>query len=192
MTLRNDVPVEDDLDSFGPLNPDPEMLAEFLTAQEFKSLQLRCRASGYPPPTIEWYKDGHLVTHNEPGVSVSPNGEVLTIQRVNRIHAGEFTCLARSIVGNVSKSYVLNVRGRHKEKKILILCTRFGQIIIICYEEMLYISHYLSLFSSKMFCLSQMRRSSCTMPFPLCDSRLSIQLPIAKQECWLIQVICAY
>ncbi|XP_072176576.1 hemicentin-1-like [Diadema setosum] len=72
--------------------------------------QLSCRADGSPRPTIQWFKDGRLVTHNEPGVSVSANGQELTIQRVNRIHAGVFSCVASSIVGNITKSYTLNIR----------------------------------------------------------------------------------
>lgn len=88
-----------------PVNP------MMMSINEDDSTQLGCHASGYPPPTIRWYKDGRLVTHNEPGVAVSNSGEVLRINRVNRIHAGQFTCVASSIVGNISKSYVLNVRG---------------------------------------------------------------------------------
>ena len=50
VTLRDDVPVEDTLDSFGPLDPDPDALAEFLTAQEFKSLLTRVQAElGFEP-----------------------------------------------------------------------------------------------------------------------------------------------
>ncbi|XP_030853395.1 hemicentin-1 isoform X1 [Strongylocentrotus purpuratus] len=89
-----------------PVNP------MMMSINEDDSTQLGCHASGYPPPTIRWYKDGRLVTHNEPGVAVSNSGEVLRINRVNRIHAGQFTCVASSIVGNISKSYVLNVRVR--------------------------------------------------------------------------------
>ena len=50
VTLRDDVPVEDALDSFGPLDPDPDTLSEFLTAQEFKSLLTRVQAElGFEP-----------------------------------------------------------------------------------------------------------------------------------------------
>ena len=49
VTLRDDVPVEDALDSFGPLDPDPDTLSEFL-AQEFKSLLTRVQAElGFEP-----------------------------------------------------------------------------------------------------------------------------------------------
>ena len=50
VTLRDDVPVEDALDAFGPLAPDAETLAAFLGAQDFKSLLARVQAElGFTP-----------------------------------------------------------------------------------------------------------------------------------------------
>nr|XP_054769474.1 hemicentin-1-like [Lytechinus pictus] len=104
-----------------PNFPDGSPLGPTLMSiNEKDSTQLSCHASGDPPPTIRWYKDGRLVTHNEPGVAVLSSGEVLRINRVNRIHAGEFTCVASSVVGNISKSYVLNVRGKLEQQVLRI------------------------------------------------------------------------
>ncbi|XP_022085366.1 hemicentin-1-like isoform X2 [Acanthaster planci] len=87
----------------GPIDPIS------VTVTQDKSIDLPCHASGNPQPTITWYKQGEPVTHNTPGVRVSRDGTVLSISRANVIHAGLFTCLATSSIGNATKVFAIMV-----------------------------------------------------------------------------------
>ncbi|XP_071802833.1 hemicentin-1-like isoform X2 [Asterias amurensis] len=80
-----------------------------ITLTQEDTIDLPCHASGNPQPTIRWFKDGQLVTHNTPGVSVRSRGTVLSISRASVIHAGQFTCLATSDIGNATKVFVISV-----------------------------------------------------------------------------------
>ena len=83
-----------------------------ITLTQEDTIDLPCHASGNPQPTIRWFKDGQLVTHNTPGVSVRSRGTILSISRASVIHAGQFTCLATSDIGNATKVFVISVNGK--------------------------------------------------------------------------------
>jgi len=65
VTLRDDVPVEDALDSFGPLNPDADTLVPFLQEQGFKSLLARVQAE------LGWEADESAT--ETPGTPTTPD-----------------------------------------------------------------------------------------------------------------------
>jgi DNA polymerase-1 len=79
VTLRDDVPVEDDLESFGPLDPDPDTLAAFLNAQDFKSLLTRVQAElGFEPDEAAQVTPGTVVTApDEPKYELVQDTEAL-------------------------------------------------------------------------------------------------------------------
>ncbi|XP_056666676.1 papilin isoform X2 [Monodelphis domestica] len=54
-------------------------------------VQLPCRTSGYPPPVIEWQKDGQPLS--SPRHQQQPDGSLL-ISRVSREDGGFYTCIA--------------------------------------------------------------------------------------------------
>ncbi|XP_038063967.1 hemicentin-1-like isoform X2 [Patiria miniata] len=91
------------IDSSGPIDPIS------ITVTQDRSVDLPCYASGNPQPTITWYKQGQRVTHNTPGVRVSRDGTTLSISRASVIHAGQFTCVASSGIGNATKVFVIGV-----------------------------------------------------------------------------------
>lgn len=76
------------------------------------TITLPCQASGNPPPTIVWYKDGSRVTHNSRGVQMSADRKTLTIRRAETIHQGTYICVAMSSVGNATKTFIVNVNGK--------------------------------------------------------------------------------
>ncbi|XP_033105528.1 hemicentin-1-like isoform X2 [Anneissia japonica] len=86
-----------------PMRPQP------ITVDQDKQVMLPCNVSGNPRPKITWYKDGNLVTPNERGVTVSWDGQMLTISRADVIHTGHFMCVASSVAGNTSIEYELTV-----------------------------------------------------------------------------------
>ncbi|XP_051052278.1 papilin [Phodopus roborovskii] len=54
-------------------------------------IRLTCRAEGFPPPTIEWQRDGQLVS--SPRHQLQPDGS-LVISRVTVEDGGFYTCVA--------------------------------------------------------------------------------------------------
>ncbi|KAJ7986246.1 hypothetical protein DPEC_G00337960 [Dallia pectoralis] len=70
-------------------------------------LSLYCDTNAVPPPTLTWYKDGHLVVSNEK-VLIMPGGRVLQIPRVHAEHSGRYSCVAVNEAGEDSIQY--NVR----------------------------------------------------------------------------------
>ena len=74
---------------------------------------LTCKASGKPPPQIEWFKDGEKLTVTDNRV-ILPNGSLYFLHaRVSQENdTGTYFCVARNDVGRVkSQTAVLEVSG---------------------------------------------------------------------------------
>ncbi|KAM6110387.1 LOW QUALITY PROTEIN: hemicentin-2 [Pterocles gutturalis] len=63
---------------------------------------LTCYASGVPPPTVSWSKEGAQLGSRGGGYRVLPTG-ALEIRRALPAHAGRYTCTARSDAGTARK-----------------------------------------------------------------------------------------
>ncbi|CAH2311914.1 hemicentin-1 isoform X2 [Pelobates cultripes] len=71
-------------------------------------LSLYCETNAVPPPTITWYKNGHLLTSNGKAF-ILPGGHILQIARAQEEDAGTYTCVAVNEAGKDSIHYHVNV-----------------------------------------------------------------------------------
>ncbi|KAM9256723.1 LOW QUALITY PROTEIN: hemicentin-2 [Cariama cristata] len=69
---------------------------------------LTCYASGVPPPTVSWSKEGAQLGNRGVGYRVLPTG-ALEIRQALPAHAGRYTCTARSAAGTARKHVRLAV-----------------------------------------------------------------------------------
>ncbi|XP_069626703.1 hemicentin-2 [Haliaeetus albicilla] len=69
---------------------------------------LTCYASGVPPPTVSWSKEGAQLGSRGGGYRVLPTG-ALEIRQALPAHAGRYTCTARSVAGTARKHLRLAV-----------------------------------------------------------------------------------
>ncbi|KAG8249761.1 hypothetical protein J6590_012064 [Homalodisca vitripennis] len=63
-------------------------------------LTIRCPVTGTPPPNITWHKDGGQLNNTN---------DLISIKEVGRNDSGNYTCTATNHVGNVSKSFLVDV-----------------------------------------------------------------------------------
>lgn len=61
---------------------------------EFYWHRLRCSATGFPRPTIEWIRDDDKTIPNGAWNENSMIGETLNFTKVNREHMGLYICIA--------------------------------------------------------------------------------------------------
>ncbi|XP_026466369.1 opioid-binding protein/cell adhesion molecule homolog isoform X2 [Ctenocephalides felis] len=83
-----------------------------MVVREGSNVTLRCAATGSPPPTIVWRREGGetipLISQTEALMSVE--GPVFSITRVNRLHMGPYLCIATNgVPPSVSKRVMLIV-----------------------------------------------------------------------------------
>ncbi|KAM9594340.1 hemicentin-2 isoform 4-T4 [Morphnus guianensis] len=69
---------------------------------------LTCYASGVPPPTVSWSKEGAQLGSRGGGYRVLPTG-ALEIRQALPAHSGRYTCTARSAAGTARKHLRLAV-----------------------------------------------------------------------------------
>ncbi|XP_049724489.1 hemicentin-1 isoform X1 [Elephas maximus indicus] len=82
--------------------------AEKLMAMLDTSINIECRATGTPPPQINWLKNGlplPLSSH----IRLLPGGQVIRIVRAQVSDAGVYTCVASNRAGVDNKHYNLQV-----------------------------------------------------------------------------------
>ncbi|XP_032434339.1 hemicentin-1 [Xiphophorus hellerii] len=80
---------------------------EELTIPVNSPLELECSASGVPPPTISWLKDGRPL---EGAGIVQQDGHAVRISKVQVEDAGLYACLASSLAGEDGKSHWVRVQ----------------------------------------------------------------------------------
>ncbi|XP_065504896.1 hemicentin-2 isoform X1 [Caloenas nicobarica] len=89
----------------------PPTIADDLTdvaVTQLSPVVLTCYASGVPPPTVSWSKEGAQLGSRGGGYRVLPTG-ALEIRQVLPAHAGRYTCTARNAAGTVQKHLRLAV-----------------------------------------------------------------------------------
>ena len=83
--------------------PSPSM-----TVKEKQNVTLPCKATGFPPPVITWYKDGHLKKE----VTKHFKKRNLEIAKILYADHGIYTCTAENLLGRVQLSVNVTVNGK--------------------------------------------------------------------------------
>lgn len=66
----------------------------------------------YPPPTIEWYFQGRIVSENNFDFTLSNNRQVLEIKSATAEDAGQYYCLVSNAVGSSRRVWNVDVLGK--------------------------------------------------------------------------------
>ncbi|KAM8931068.1 hemicentin-1 [Pelodytes ibericus] len=75
-----------------------------------EDVQLVCKADGIPAPGIHWLKDGKHINNNDyQGISVTLDGQVLTISNISTTDVGKYTCVATNSAGEDDRIFNVNV-----------------------------------------------------------------------------------
>ena len=93
-----------------------------ITVKEKQNVTLPCKAAGFPPPVITWYKDGNVI-EEERRQFKKRNLEIKEIQFEDR---GVYTCTAENLLGRIRT--LVNVTVKGNVNCITILC--FKRLII--------------------------------------------------------------
>ena len=70
-----------------------------VTIEERLHMTLFCNATGNPPPTLSWTKDGSPLNDTQ-GITFSGDNKTLSIASINRSESGNYRCVARNGLGN--------------------------------------------------------------------------------------------
>jgi len=76
------------------------------------SVDLHCRASGVPQPTVRWVREGKVLTFvDHPNLQVDNAGQSLRLRSTQLIDIGAYQCVASNDAGNATKQFLLNILG---------------------------------------------------------------------------------
>ena len=80
-----------------------------MTVGEKQNVTLPCRATGFPPPVITWYKNGHVIEEERKHFKIR-NWEIIEISFEDH---GIYTCKAENVFGSDQSSVDLTVKGEY-------------------------------------------------------------------------------
>lgn len=112
--------------------PKIEELPTEIEIVEGRNENIRCKASGKPPPKYSWIQTitkRNLSTSDRFGVDADTG--ILTITNVNREDSGEYQCIAKNAAGQVNSNAYFNVITKPKIMEFENRTTAVGQVIEI-------------------------------------------------------------
>ena len=71
-------------------------------------MTLHCKAAGFPPPIITWFKDGQVIEDEKRQL----NKRKLEIKEIEFEDRGIYTCTAENLLGRVQLSVNVTVKGK--------------------------------------------------------------------------------
>ncbi|XP_009071332.1 PREDICTED: hemicentin-1-like, partial [Acanthisitta chloris] len=87
--------------------PEQELLSEAIS----NPVTFVCDATGIPPPTLLWLKNGKPIENSDSlEVHVLSGGSKLQIARAQLLDSGTYTCIASNVEGKAQKTYVLSIQ----------------------------------------------------------------------------------
>ncbi|XP_074858281.1 hemicentin-1 isoform X2 [Carettochelys insculpta] len=70
-----------------------------------------CDATGIPPPTLIWLRNGKHIEHSDSlEIHILSGGSKLQIARSQHSDSGNYTCIASNVEGKARKSYILSIQ----------------------------------------------------------------------------------
>lgn len=102
-------------ENFISLDEPAVSLLPYLNATQGSVIMLNCEVTGYPDPTVTWYKDSSLLATDD-RVMVH-NDSVVVINNAFSTDSGIYTCSAANVAGNSSASTELTVLGKERERE---------------------------------------------------------------------------
>jgi Immunoglobulin I-set domain len=75
-----------------------------------RTVLLECPVSGFPPPQVQWLKNGEPLDV-QPGITLIGSGRVVEIARVQLYDTARYTCVALNDAGELRRDYDLEVLG---------------------------------------------------------------------------------
>ena len=105
----------------------PNVSLNNIVQRQDSSFEIDCHASGYPPPEIEWKKDGEVIKFKKSndisktdqcegmtgGIYMKSKADVLVICKADyKEHLGEFSCTARNSLGNKTAKAKVEILGK--------------------------------------------------------------------------------
>ncbi|KAG7278019.1 hypothetical protein CRUP_006184 [Coryphaenoides rupestris] len=97
----------------------PEKMAKKLHAvPASKTVKFRCQASGNPPPTLRWFKNGREFRrdHRIGGFKVRDHVWTIIMESVVPSDKGNYTCVVENQFGSINHTYQLDVVGKFECK----------------------------------------------------------------------------
>ncbi|KAM9324527.1 hemicentin-1 [Gastrophryne carolinensis] len=83
-------------------------ITDELTVIVNNQLDLLCYTTGFPPPEINWLKDGQLLSQTG-NLHFIREGQILRITSAQEENIGLYTCLVSNSAGNTKKEFSVNV-----------------------------------------------------------------------------------
>uniref|UniRef100_A0A665W6K0 receptor protein-tyrosine kinase n=1 Tax=Echeneis naucrates TaxID=173247 RepID=A0A665W6K0_ECHNA len=86
-----------------------------------KTVKFRCQASGNPPPTLKWFKNGKEFKrdHRIGGFKVRDHVWTIIMESVVPSDKGNYTCVVENQYGSINHTYQLDVVERSPHRPIL-------------------------------------------------------------------------
>ena len=81
-----------------------------------ENVTITCKAEGFPQPDYIIFHNGISLTNVVKGMT--------TIKSINYSDDGEYKCIAKNILGNVSASFILIVQGK--------ICFKTDHCVMVC------------------------------------------------------------
>jgi len=83
-----------------------------MTVKEKQDITLPCKATGFPPPVITWYKDGKVIGEERKQFKKRH----LEIKNIAFEDHGVYTCTAENLLGRVQLSVNVTVKGKNSNE----------------------------------------------------------------------------
>lgn len=90
--------------------------------REGDNLRLRCPATGFPKPSVEWVREDEKTIPYGAWEMSSLSGDTLNITKIHREHMGLWKCLADNGIGVANQTFQIDVYCEFQCHKLTEVC----------------------------------------------------------------------